>query len=343
MNNAADGAARHFSAAELESAPKACAAQGLSELAVHDDAFSADRGKILRLLQNAERDAPGLFVSLTVQPELIDAELCRAAARIPCSLDIPLRLRAAVGGHGKNSGAAPPLFDKKRYSGKAARLNAAELVFGVQLFYADTPGDSLKLFRDRLDFSAAQHPNHIDFPQTENQETAQTARASATFSGADVRTARNLAFACRTFYSAGRAVPWFLSVLKPLKMPPSAFFSDFSEWQRCSSCGFRSGFVPETAPHAEIEKMQLLFLAMKYEEKRLSELLPAVNDIVRLNGAFSRLVGENQESVLETSYHPDDLLSPEAADPASFHEDVCLEQCRVRIFAGSDGPDYEIL
>ena len=90
-------------------------------------------------------------------------------------------------------------------------------------------------------------------------------------------------------------------------------------------------------------KMQLLFLEEKYEEKGCHEYFTAVKDFVVLNGAMSRLVAEGEESVVETSYNPDDIFSPEACDLQSFCENVCMENCRVRIFATDDGPDYEIL
>ena len=131
--------------------------------------------------------------------------------------------------------------------------------------------------------------------------------SSGIFSAEEIRFARNIAFACKTFYSAGRAVPWFLSVLQALKIQPSKFFADFAEWQKVNNCDFTSGFVPEDCNHKEIEKMQLLFLSMKFEEKNKSELIPIVNDIVKLNGAFSRLVGEGEESVIFTKYNPDDF------------------------------------
>lgn len=58
---------------------------------------------------------------------------------------------------------------------------------------------------------------------------------------------------------------------------------------------------------------------------------------------MSRVVAEGEEAVVETSYNPDDVFSPEACDLQSFCENVCMENCRVRIFATDDGPDYEIL
>ena len=132
-------------------------------------------------------------------------------------------------------------------------------------------------------------------------------------------------------------------MLKPLKIYPSCFFADFAEWQRCNNCDYKSGFVPEAVPHKDIEKMQMLFLEQKYEEKGQHSLILLVKDIVAINGAMSRVAGEGEESTIVTSYNPDDLLSEEAVDLTAFCENVCMEECKVRIFADEEGPDYEVL
>ena len=169
------------------------------------------------------------------------------------------------------------------------------------------------------------------------------AKVSGIFSAKDIRRARDISFACRTFYSSGRAVSWFLSVLKPLKIYPSRFFEDFAEWQLCNNCDYKSGFIPENENHLSIEKMQLLFLEQKYEEKNCHEQTTAVQDIVRINGAFSRLVGDNQESTIETSYNPDDLFSEEAFDITAFSENVCMEHCKIKLFFNNGEADYQLL
>ena len=186
-----------------------------------------------------------------------------------------------------------------------------------------------------------QYPNHIEFPQIMNSDL-EPPKVTGTFSAQDIRWCRDTAFACRTFYTAGRAVPWFLSILKPLRIYPSRFFSDFAEWQRVNNCSYKSGFNPEGEKHTAIEKMQLLFLDEKYEEKHCHNLITLMNDIVKINGAMSRLAGEGEEAVITTSYNPDDLLSEEACDLTSFAENVCMEECKVRIFSNGEYPDYEI-
>ena len=321
-----------FKAEELESQITTLTKKGITELSVTDEKVAHDKNRLLRLMKLIAQHAPDVFVSFLADASVIDREVISAAQNIFCSFDIPLEC-SQKGGH--------LLFDKKFYANKARLLNEAGLVFGFQLTYAATPGDSQKLFMERLDFAVQQYPNHIDFPQTESEEYE--AKVSGTFSAADIRYCRDTAFACRTFYTSGRAVPWFLSILKPLRIYPSRFFSDFAEWQRVNNCSYKSGFLPEGENHKSIEKMQLLFLDEKYEEKGQHVLLPLMHDIVILNGAMSRAAGEGEESTLSTSYNPDDLLSEEALDLAAFNENVCMEECKIHIFIGPDGPDLEII
>ena len=323
-----------FKSSELESQITTLQEKGITEFSIHDEAVSKDKRRVLKMINLLARQAPDLFISILANASIIDREIAAAATQIFCSFDIPLEVQ---------SKGDKLLFDKKFYSDKARLLNDFGLVFGFLLTYAQTQDDTLKLFMDRLDFAVQQYPNHLDFAQTMNAEEEKTAHVTGIFSAQDIRYARDLSFACRSFYSSGRAVPWFLSVLKPLRIYPSRFFADFAEWQRCNNCDYKSGFVPEAAPHKEIEKMQLLFLEQKYEEKGQHSLIPLVHDIVSLNGAMSRLSGEGEESIIVTSYNPDDLLSEEAMNLVAFCENVCMEECRVRIFAGEDGPDYEVL
>lgn len=321
-----------FTSQELESQIASLSQKGITELSVTDEKVAHDKNKLLRLMKLIAQHASEVFVSFLVDASLIDREVISAAQNIFCSFDIPLEC-SEKGGH--------LLFDKKFYANKARLLNESGLVFGFHLTYAATSGDSLKLFSERLDFAVQQYPNHIEFPQIMNSEL-EPPKVTGTFSAQDIRWCRDTAFACRTFYTAGRAVPWFLSVLKPLRIYPSRFFSDFAEWQRVNNCSYKSGFNPEGENHKSIEKMQLLFLDEKYEEKHCHSLISLMHDIVKINGAMSRLAGEGEETTITTSYNPDDLLSEEAFDLTAFAENVCMEECKVKIFSNGEYPDYEI-
>lgn len=321
-----------FTSQELESQIASLSQKGITELSVTDEKVAHDKNRLLRLMKLIAQHASEVFVSFLVDASLIDREVISAAQNIFCSFDIPLECSEKGG---------KLLFDKKFYANKARLLNESGLVFGFHLTYAATPGDTLKLFSERLDFAVQQYPNHIEFPQIMNSEL-EPPKVTGTFSAQDIRWCRDTAFACRTFYTAGRAVPWFLSILKPLRIYPSRFFSDFAEWQRVNNCSYKSGFNPEGENHKSIEKMQLLFLDEKYEEKHCHSLISLMHDIVKINGAMSRLAGEGEESLITTSYNPDDLLSEEACDLTAFAENVCMEECKVKIFSNGEYPDYEI-
>lgn len=328
--------------------------EGVTEFTIHDTKISKDKKRILGLIKLLATHAPEVFTSILIDASVIDREVAAAASEIYCSFDIPLNCIEKGG---------KLLFDKKYYGKKASLLNDYALVFGFELNYGVGSDDSLKSFLDRLDFAVQQYPNHLIFPQMEgglgedktptdgatsqggadSQVGVSAPAVTGTFSAKDIRYARDVAFAAKTFYSTGRAVPWFLSVLKPLRIYPSRFFADFGEWQRCNNCDFRSGFDPEKVSHKEIEKMQLLFIGEKYEEKHKRDLITLVNDIVSINGAMSRLVGEDEESTIETSYNPEELFGPESMDLEGFVENVCMEHCSVKIFAGEEGPDFLIL
>ena len=219
----------------------------------------------MRLINLIDKHAQDVFVSFLVDASVIDREVAAAASRIFCSLEIPFECTEKGG---------KILFDRKFYANKSKILNDAGIVFGFNITYAVSVGDTLKSFMERLDFAVQQYPNHIDFPQTEVSYSdikdkyieLIEPKVTGLFSANDIRYCRDVSFACRTFYSNGRAVPWFLSVLKPLRIHPSSFFADFAEWQRCNNCDYKSGFVPENENHKSIERMQLLFLDEKYEE-----------------------------------------------------------------------------
>ncbi len=308
------------------------AASGVTEFFVHDTKIAGDKKFLLSLIECVGKNCPDMFISFPVDINIIDVNFVRKLSEIYCSIDIALE------GTEKNG---TLLFDKKLYKNKTDILNREGIVFGFTMSWGLLKGDTFKLFRDRLDFALSLYPNHIDFPQF--GKNLCVPKPTAVYSSKDIDFSCGMAFACRTFYTAGRAVPWFNSVIRPLKITPSSFFADFDEWQQCNNCSFITEFVPEDANHADLEKMQLAFLKEKFEEKHKSAFFDAVSDIVRLNGAFSRVVEEDEETIIDTFYNPDDLLSPFGSDLAKFCEEACLENCRVKIFAGEDAPDYRIL
>ena len=346
---------RHIPLARLEKELDFFARKKVPDVFVADNVFNYDKERALKLLSLMQKKLPDAHYQFSVSADHMDKQLAQAFSRISCSLQINL-----VSSNPNVMKKCGMSFDKKQFARKISLLNDYGLTFGFNLVYG-LPSDTLPSFRETLDYALSLYPNHLEFyrlsviPGTKLFAEAEShslkfsheppffVQLTPTFSELDLLKAENLAFACSVFYTAGRAVPWFLSVIHPLRIKPSQFFSDFAEWLRCNNCAKSTGFNPDKQPHTEIEKIQLLFLELKYEEKKLSYAFPVVKDVVRLNGALSRLVGEGEETTLELTFHPDDILCGSANNVLAFVEEACSEPCTVRLFNNNGSPDYEIL
>ena len=76
-----------YKTGELESSLADCVKSGVTELSVHDASIADDKGKLLRFLKTVSRDAPELFVSISVNPKNLDADgrtQCESEVSIFC-------------------------------------------------------------------------------------------------------------------------------------------------------------------------------------------------------------------------------------------------------------------
>ena len=308
-----------FSENSLEKELASLEKEKIRQVRVSQKSITENKQKLLRFVSLAEKIAPEVLYQFEIPLFMIDRETVAAFSSIYSSLDI--EFDSIEGNFSKN------------LSKKANLLNEAGLIFG---FVVNLKDISIKSFKSYVDFMILQYPNHINFV-TENLKPTNV------LSTQDIKTVENLCFAIECFYTFGRAVPWFLSVVNPLRIKPSVFLSDFAEWQRCNNCSLKSGFNPKSEHHLVIEKMLLSFLKFKYEEKKLFHAFPVVEDLVKLQGAFARACGEGEETVLDLSYSPEDLFSPYSQDILAFSEEVCMEACSVKVFNTEEGPDFKLL
>lgn len=325
------------------------------QIFVLDPTFNADKDRALRILREIKKRNPYSHYQFEIRSEFIDAKLARAFSEISCSLQIGLQ--SANPDVLKNINRT---FDRKDFTRKIAILNDNGVVFGFDLIYG-LPQDTYPSFKNSIDFAISLYPNHLEvfklsvLPGTLLYEQADSfglkyetkvpyhVLYSPTFSKADLFKAEKLATACNVFYSQGRAVPWFISVIRPLKLKPSQFLVDFSEWLYCNNYTKNNSVDLCSLPHSEIEKMQIRFLQLKYEEKNISYAFQVVKDIVCINGAMARASGEGEETVLSLSYHPEDLLSPESCDVLRFADEICMEHTKIKVFLTEEGPDFDII
>lgn len=77
-----------FSADELESSLKDFSQKGITELFVNDESLANDKKRLVRFLVAVESDAKDVFVSIKVNPSVIDNELCKICAELNCSLEV---------------------------------------------------------------------------------------------------------------------------------------------------------------------------------------------------------------------------------------------------------------
>ena len=308
-----------FSENSLEKELASLEKEKIRQVRVSQKSITGNKQKLLRFISLAEKNAPEVLYQFEIPLSMIDRDTVAAFSSIYSSLDIEFE-------------SVEQNFSKN-LSKKANLLNEAGLIFG---FVVNLKDISIKSFKSYVDFMILQYPNHINFV-TENLKPTNV------LSTQDIKTVENLCFAIECFYTFGRVVPWFLSVLNPLRIKSSVLLSDFAEWQRCNNCSLKSGFNPKSEHHLVIEKMLLSFLKFKYEEKKLFHAFPVAEDLIKLNGAFARACGEGEETILDLSYSPEDLFSPYSQDILAFSEEVCMEACSVKVFNTSDGPDFKLL
>jgi len=317
--------------------------RGVGEIFVLDPTFNVQSGRALALLRRFAEKGGDIAWNFEIRAELLDRPQAEAFASMPCSLQIGLQsvrpeVLAAI-----NRG-----MDRKKFAAKVGLLNAAGAVFGLDLIYG-LPGDTLAGFKESLDYALSLAPNHLDIfplavlPGTElaerrealglvaDEEPPYLLKRHASFEEADMASAASLARACGLFYSAGRAVPWFLSVLRPLRMAPSAFLAGFAEFAGSRAIGARS------AGHAAVERLQVEYLSQAYRARGKDRWLAAALDLVRYYGAWSRAFAEGERSRVRLSHPLHDVESPGFLEIERYRPREAPKPCEVEIGPGKDG------
>jgi hypothetical protein len=216
------------------------------------------------------------------------------------------------------------MFNPVDFSAKVALLNEAGAIFGFDLIYG-LPGDTLEGFARSLDFALGFSPNHLDIfplavlPGTElaaradtlgiNRLTAPpyTVQSTPGFSASDMQEAARLASACDIFYSRGKAVAWFTTVIAPLALSPAAFLRGFGEWLE-----EKEGSVVAEADLADedIWQLQRAYLNGLYSGKALRKLRSAALDLVDYHYHYAAaLLAPQPELPTDRELEQTDLLA----------------------------------
>lgn len=282
---------RRFSLERVDAELDLLARSTVQQVFVLDSTFNVEPRRAKAILKMIRRRAPHVHFHFEVRAELIDREMANLFAEISCSLQIGLQsadpaVLKRVRRH----------FDSAAFAGKVALLNNSGAIFGFDLIYG-LPGDSPAQFRKSLDFALGLCPNHLDiFPLAVLPGTALAARAvaeglvarteppytlisSAGYSVQEMARAAQLGNASDIFYSRGKAVAWFGSVVRALKIAPAVFLEAFGDWlQRNVGGELTEGrFTDE-----EVWRLQRDFLAFSCKGRKAG-LLPAILDLVDYN------------------------------------------------------------
>ena len=354
----------------IEKELKLFAEKDVPQVFVLDPTYNANKERALSLLKMMAKITPNTFYYFEARAEFIDRQIAKAFTKLPCAVQFGLQSSDEEVLKKVNRS-----FNKAQFVKNINILNQEGVIFGFDLIYG-LPEDNLAGFCNSIDFALNLMPNNLELfclsvlPGTDlfdaakgyglvfQEEAPYHVIETPGFSKADMGSASKIAAACNVFYNQGRAVPWFTSLMKALQIKPSKFFKDFIAWYESKKCNFapKNGkklSIEELSlacvSHKEVEKLQLDFLR-DYIEGGFSSgktgkkqyLLPTVENLIRFNGAISRVTADGTKEKLSLAFHPDDLASPYAADMVFFAKNCGRFGCEVAIEMGSQGIWWQV-
>ncbi|MBQ1197667.1 MAG: DUF4080 domain-containing protein [Spirochaetaceae bacterium] len=310
----------------------------IKQIFVLDPTYNVDKNRAIKLLDYIRQKAKKIFFHFECRAEFISDELAKAFSKINCSLQIGLQSASEEVLKTVNRN-----FNKKDFIKKISILNNYGIIFGFDLIYG-LPKDNYEGFKNSIDFAISLYPNHIELfclsvlPGTALFDDANKLNLSYelqppyhviesdTFSKVEIEKARKISIACNLFYSQGRAVPWFNSLMHLLKMKPSNFFEKFVLFLEDKKL-----LDKEICNHKQIEKLQIEFVNNILKQKNFEKYYLLIKNLIELNGALSRSYSDGENSELSLSYHPDDLMSEYSQDLKFFLSNAQKYSCKVLV------------
>jgi len=295
----------------------------VSQIFVLDPTYNADVNRALTIISLIKEKLSGAFFHFECRAEFITTQLAKAFASIPCSLQIGLQ-----SSNEKVLALVNRPFNTKEFKRKIALLNESGAVFGFDLIYG-LPGDTLAGFMESINYAVSLYPNHLEMfrlsvlPGTDlGDRSAELGleydlrppylvHSTPSFCEKDLQKAEKLARACNLFYSQGRAVTWFVPVVKLLRINYSKLFEKFSQFMEFIT-------VSSCPSSADIENLQKDFITAQYTEKKLQQYLPWAQDMISLYSALARYEADRSDTLLHLRYKPEALMDVFALDGISF-------------------------
>lgn len=311
---------RHFSLERVESELRHFAESSVSQVFVLDSTFNIDPKRAKKILLMIKKIAPDIHFHFEVRNEFIDREMAELFSQITCSLQIGLQsadtdVLKIVG----------RTFNKADFTSKIGQLNNSGATFGFDLIYG-LPGDTFLGFNCSLDYALSLYPNHLDIfplailPGTRlasrgedmnlkwNRKPPYLLEEAINFSKIDMIAASQLAVACDIFYTRGKAVAWFNSIVKFLGLRPSELLHKFSIWliDRNGVDIKESDFID-----SDVWNLQRLFLTHLFKNKKYVKYLPLVIDLITYHQKYADVL-QSSATIIKNRYNKSDELSMKA-------------------------------
>ena len=319
----------------------------ISQVFVLDPTYNANKERASRIISYIRKNAPDIFFYFEARAEFIDRSLAQDFSSITCALQIGLQSI-----HENVLKNVNRTFNKKLFSRNIGYLNEAGVIFGFDLIYG-LPGDNLKGFKESIDFAIKLYPNNLELfklsvlPGTDlfdkkselgiiaQSEPPYNVIKTKEFNEKELMEAELLADAVNLFYTKGRAVSWFNSVIYSLKTKPSTFFTEFQNFIQEKKVNAKSDINTE-----KIRNMQIEFIVKKYKKAKLDKFILLVTDLINFFGALSDADGEGKSSELQLSYYPEDLLSEYALDFQFFVNNAKKHRNEIKVIPSPSGAIY---
>ena len=347
---------RYFPMERIKAELDLFAAKKVPQVFVLDPTYNVNKKRAIELLRLIAKKTPDTFYYFEARAEFIDRELAREFTKIPCALQIGLQ--------SANENVLRLVnrpFDKKKFIRNIGILDEEGVTFGLDLIFG-LPGETFGSFRDGIDFAISLYPNNLEIfclsvlPGTDLFDRAESLGLvwekeppyhvikTKDFTADDLKRAEKLSKACTYFYNSGRAVPWFYSVCRLLKIKPSKFFEIFYDKNadECERfCSSQSDCCELS--HSHIQKIQLDFLRSQFALKNLMRYYPATEDIVKFYGAISRTTDTGKGESILLNYDADYVASDYASDIKYFVENLRPKKCRIETFINAGQADFRMI
>lgn len=329
---------RMFPMERIEKELDLFAKKKIPQVFVLDPTYNANKKRALDLLNLIAKKTPDTFYYFEARAEFLDRQMAKAFTKIPCALQIGLQTADENVARLVNRP-----FNRKIFQKNINILNEEGVIFGLDVIYG-LPGDSLRGYKDSVDFAINLYPNNLELfclsvlPGTDLYDRAKDLHLTYEteppyhiintdrFSKADIEIASHIAQACSFFYNEGRAVPWFNTICHALRQRPSQFFEHFYTYYTTLPSAAK-----DCSNHLNVEKVQKDYVRQELNNKKLGRLVNAALDIITYNGACSRKMDTGKSETISLHYPVDYIASEYSLDLEFFVNNVKMKNNNVKI------------